>query len=483
MSRNQPTTGDESGTSAPTKRIAKVAKFRVLKPAGGMKWQELGKLLKDVRYRVFRLANLAVSEAYLGFHLFRTGKEDEYKVEKPGALNARLRRMLIEEGTTEEEMNRFARKGALADTVCGALFHYKVRALLAKSKWAEVIRGKASLPTFRLDISIPIRCDKEGQPRLVRLENGDVAVDLALCLKPYPRVVLETGSLSGGMRATLDRLLENQSQSMEGYRQRCFEVKQNSDDGKWYLFVTYDFPATGTPGLSTERVVGVDLGVTVPLYAAISNGHARLGRREFAAIAARIRSLQRQTFARRRSMLTGGRSSLASETARAGHGRKRRLQPIKQLEGRIDNAYTTLNHQLSASVVRFALDHGAGVIQIEDLEGLKEVLRGTFLGGRWRYHQLQQFIEYKAGEKGIEVRKVNPRYTSRRCSKCGWIHAEFDRATRDAAGSGGMVARFECPREECGYKADPDYNAARNLATLDIAAIIEQQCKVQGIAL
>ena len=225
--------------------------------------------------------------------------------------------------------------------------------------------------------------------------------------------------------------------------------------------------------------MGVDLGVSCPAYAAISNGHARLGWRQFAALGARMRSLQTQVMGRRRSMLTGGKEALNQRTARSGHGRKRKMHSIEKLEGRISDAYTTLNHQLSSAIVDFSVNHGAGVIQIEDLTGLSELLRGTFLGGRWRYHQLQQFLKYKADEAGIELRKVNPRYTSRRCSQCGFINEKFDRQFRDRNRKDGRTARFVCL--ECDYKADPDYNAARNLATLDIDKVIEAQCKKQSI--
>ena len=147
----------------------------------------------------------------------------------------------------------------------------------------------------------------------------------------------------------------------------------------------------------------------------------------------RIRSLQTQVMARRRQMQTGGKVSLSGDTARSGHGRRRKLQPIERLQGRISRAYTTLNHQLSKAVVDFALNHGAGVIQMEDLKGLRDELTGTFLGSAWRYFQLEEFLDYKAKEAGIEVRRVDPRYTSRRCSKCGYIHVEFDRTFRDTA--------------------------------------------------
>lgn len=297
--------------------------------------------------------------------------------------------------------------------------------------------------------------------------------------KPYPRVLLGTNNIGGGQEAVLQRLLANPEQTEEGYRQRCFEIKQDFQSKKWWLLVTYDFPAERNRDFAGDIAVGVDLGVSVPLYAAINNGHARLGRRHFQALGQSIRVLQNQVEARRRSIQRGGRLGLSDNTARTGHGRKRKLQPIEQLQGKINKAYTTLNHQLSSAVIGFAKDHGAGIIQMEDLTGLQEELTGTFIGRRWRYHQLQQFLEYKAKENGLQLKKINPKYTSRRCSECGWIHVDFDRKFRDANRSNGKTAKFICP--ECNFEADPDYNAARNISVLDIEAKIKVQCQQQGV--
>ena len=44
------------------KRHAEVLKLEILKPANEMSWSELGKLLRNVRRRVYRLANLTMSE-------------------------------------------------------------------------------------------------------------------------------------------------------------------------------------------------------------------------------------------------------------------------------------------------------------------------------------------------------------------------------------------------------------------------------------
>jgi len=463
-----------------SKTLVKVARLRILKPAGDMTWSELGEMLRTVRYRVFRLANLAVSEAYLGFHMFRTQRAAEFKAETMGKLSRRLREMLIEEGVDEKELNCYSLTGAVPDTVAGALHQYKIRGITSPTKWRQVVRGQAALPTFRNDMSIPIRCDKPYQRRLEKTEAGEVEVELMICRKPYPRIVLGTADVGPGQEVILERLLQNKDNSSDGYRQRLFEAKQDRQTGKWWLYVTYDFPRPEEGELNPEIVVGVDLGFSVPLYVAINNGYARLGRRHFQALGNRIRSLQRQVLARRRSIQRGGRVNISHDTARSGHGIKRKLLPTEKLRGRIEKSYSTLNHQLSASVIDFTKNHHAGTIQIEDLANLKEVLAGTFIGARWRYHQLQQFLKYKADEAGITLKEVNPRYTSRRCSECGFIHKDFDRAFRDSGRTDGKVARFVCP--ECGYgPVDPDYNAAKNISTLDIEKHIRVQCKKQGL--
>ena len=276
------------------KRHVKVLRLQILKPADATTWKNLAKLLRDVRYRVYRLANLVVSEAYLNFHIFRSGRSSKFKTHTVGELNRDLRRMLAEEGIDEADLAALSKTGAVPDVVSSALSQYKTRGLTKASKWADVVRGKASLPTFRLDMAIPIRCDKPQHRRLERGTNGDVELDLMISLKPYPRVVLQTGKLNGGPHAVLDRLLDNTGQSLHGYRQRCLEVKHEESTNRWWLYVTYDFPASEDESLSAERIVGVDLGFTCPLYAAISNGHARLGWKHFAGLAARIRSLQTQ---------------------------------------------------------------------------------------------------------------------------------------------------------------------------------------------
>lgn len=472
----------EKDTGKPTRHVG-VCKFRILKPAGDMKWKELGALLRDTRYRTFRLANMAIAERFHAFYLWtQQEKDSKEKIKSAGVgeLNQRLRKSLVQDGKwSEEELSRFSRAGAVPANITDALSQYKLRSVMAKSKWMQVLKGQAHLPSFKLTMPIPIRCDKDSQPKLERTEAGNMELDLAICLKPYPRVVLATHRIGDSAIAILNRLLDNPDQLEDGYRQRCFEVRFNERDRRWYLYVTYDFPAKQDAKLNPDVIVGVDVGWDCPLFVALNNGHARLGHREFGTAGARIRSLQRQTIARRRSMQNGGRIGFSS-FSRSGHGRKRKLLPISKLHGRIDDAYSTLNHQMSADVVRFARNHGAGTIRLEDLSGLQKALTGTFIGQRWRYRQLQRDIQYKAAREGIVVEMVNPARTSQRCSECGWIHAEFDGKFRmEYRRRHKKAARFECPN--CEYKADADYNAARNLAVKDIEKLIHWQCKAQKL--
>ena len=61
-------------------------------------------------------------------------------------------------------------------------------------------------------------------------------------------------------------------------------------------------------------------------------------------------------------------------------------------------------------------------------------------------------MEYKAAEKGIAVKYIDPKNTSKMCSECGHV----DDANRKTQ------ADFKCV--ECEHEANADYNAAVNIA-------------------
>ena len=66
-----------------------------------------------------------------------------------------------------------------------------------------------------------------------------------------------------------------------------------------------------------------------------------------------------------------------------------------------------------------------------------------------------ELLEYKLKRNGGKLIKVNPQYTSLKCSKCGHISKE-NRQTQ---------ATFICTK--CNYKANADYNASINILNSD----------------
>ncbi|MFE4262678.1 RNA-guided endonuclease InsQ/TnpB family protein [Streptomyces sp. NPDC056883] len=130
---------------------------------------------------------------------------------------------------------------------------------------------------------------------------------------------------------------------------------------------------------------------------------------------------------------------------------KRRLK----LRGRKESRHVAnINHVISKKIVTTAERTGRG-IALEDLTGIRDRVRlrkdqRTQLHA-WSFHQLGQFIAYKALRAGVPLVYVDPAYTSQQCSQCGHI----DRKNRVDQ------ATFAC--RACGVIMHADDNASHNI--------------------
>jgi IS605 OrfB family transposase len=127
---------------------------------------------------------------------------------------------------------------------------------------------------------------------------------------------------------------------------------------------------------------------------------------------------------------------------------------LKQRSRRESRHASHLNHRISKEIVSAAERTGRG-IALEDLEGIRERVRLTRpQRGRistWPFHQLAQYIGYKAKRAGVAVVTVDARHTSQMCPLCH--HTErANRSTRD---------EFEC--RGCGLAGPADLIAAVNV--------------------
>ncbi len=200
--------------------------------------------------------------------------------------------------------------------------------------------------------------------------------------------------------------------------------------GEWYLLATCDIPMP-TPD-DVDKFLGVDRGIVN--IAVDSDGTIYQGDH--------VEAL-RQWHTERRATLqkVGTRSA------------KRRL---KQLSGRQAQFQADVNHCIAKQLVLNAKRTKQGAA-LEDLKGISLRTRvrheDRAKRGNWSFDQLAFFIVYKAHKYGVQVRFVDPAYTSQRCAECGHI----EKANRKSQ------SEFLCCA--CGHEAHADVNAALNIAS------------------
>lgn len=259
-------------------------------------------------------------------------------------------------------------------------------------------------------------------------------------------------------KAIIDRIIDGEYKI--GTSQIEYDRKKPS---KKFFSIAYTFDAEDKNKLNPDRIMGIDVGINTPAYLAISDMpfyKREVGsRKEVDDYRKRVEN-EKKRLQRMASWVGEGNS---------GRGRRKRLTQFEQIGNKIRNFKKLKNHCWSKYIVEQAVRNKCGVIQMEDLEGISK--EDTFLKD-WTFFELQEFIKYKAQEKGIKVVKVNPRFTSQRCSKCGFI------ASTNRNPDGDNVKKFKC--QSCGYETDADFNAARNLATKNIDKIIKRQLNKQN---
>lgn len=134
----------------------------------------------------------------------------------------------------------------------------------------------------------------------------------------------------------------------------------------------------------------------------------------------------------------------------------------KNLWTKVKNMNDNLAHNLSRQIVNFAKENHCSLIVFEHLSNLKpdRKSKSSRLNSKlmyWLKGDIYSKTVYKAQWEGIKTVRVNPRNTSKLCSR---HHSIFD------CYAGGTTrptqSRFIC--SVCGYKVDADFNACINIA-------------------
>lgn len=314
----------------------------------------------------------------------------------------------------------------------------------------KIESGERALSTYKKGMEIPFSIRENKRLKLFIKEEG-------IYLKWFKEILfrLEFGKDASNNRCIVERLIESDRQQKnkgEDYVANNSSIKlvKYGKSTRIFLLLSIDIPAKKQV-LDKDVVLGVDLGIKCLLYLAINkndNFKMQIGDIEH--------------FHNQRTMFQKRFKSLQKLICtQGGHGRKKKLEPLEKLKEKERNWVHTQNHVYSREVIKQALKQNAGTIHMESLKDFGKGKDGyvkdeyKYLLRYWSYYELQSMIEYKAKLEGIEVKYIDPAYTSQTCSYCG------ERGERK------KQEEFVCTNPQCkrrGEKINADFNAARNIA-------------------
>ena len=207
--------------------------------------------------------------------------------------------------------------------------------------------------------------------------------------------------------------------------------------GKWYACFSCDIEPKPLPGVTP--IVGIDVGLES--FATLSNGE----------------KIENPRFFRKSEKTLAKAQRKLSEQKKGSPERKKAKKIVAHVHEKIANKRRDFAHKLSRELV-----NNYQVIAFEKLD-IKQMQENGFKGirksiGDIAWDQFVQFTQYKAAEAGREFVQVDPRNTSKMCSRCGQL-VEKKLSTRVHI----------CPY--CGLALDRDHNAAINILARGLSCL------------
>ena len=207
--------------------------------------------------------------------------------------------------------------------------------------------------------------------------------------------------------------------------------------GKWYACFSVEIEDQPKPPWKDGTLVGIDVGLES--FATLSNGEKISNPRFFREEEHELARAQRKL----------------SKAPKGTPDRKKALKVVERVHERIANKRYEFAHQISNDLVkRF------GLIAFEGLN-IKGMTKNHCLAKSIHdvaWNMLVTLTSYKAERAGSMVVLVDPRNTSKMCSRCG-ILVQKD-----------LSERFHnCT--QCGLSVDRDWNAAINILRLGLQSV------------
>jgi len=205
------------------------------------------------------------------------------------------------------------------------------------------------------------------------------------------------------------------------------QIRIITKNGKWYVCLSVDADFS-VDRERTGSVIGIDLGISH--LATTSDGTFYDSPKYYINSQKKLRVLQRSV----------------SRKKKGSNSRRNAVKALAKFHEHISEQRNDFLHKLTSNLVK---KHDA--IVLEDLK-LAFMNRNKHLAKSSLDVAMGSFVEkltYKAESAGVPVIKVNPKYTSQACSRCGRIVKKSL-----------SVRTHKC---DCGLILDRDVNAARNI--------------------
>ena len=418
-------------------------RFEIIKPSE-IDWKKLGNILYEIQKETRDVKNKVIQLCweYQGFSSDYKKEHGEYPKQKDITGYSMMMNFCYDKLKVEyNKMNTANQSTTIKDS-----------ADKWKNDMVSILKGEVSIPSYKKDAPI----DVAGKCIKISKDNDNWIATLSLLSNSYKK---ELELKSGQVGVIIKVKDNNQKRTLEKVLSGEYGVSASqliNKNKKWFLNLCYNFEPTKRE-LNKDNIMGIDMGIIYPVYMAFNNSLDR-----YKIEGGEIESFRRQVEKRKNELYAQGKYC---GEGRVGHGTKTRIKPIKFATDKVANFRDTTNHKYSKYIIDMAVKNNCGTIQMEDLTGINK--DNVFLKN-WSYFDLQTKIEYKAKEKGINVVKISPKYTSQRCNKCGHIEKE-NRLEQKT---------FEC--KSCGFKTNADYNAAKNIATSGIEDIIKHELQKKG---
>jgi len=228
------------------------------------------------------------------------------------------------------------------------------------------------------------------------------------------------------------------------------ESKLVCKHGKWYIYLTIEYPISTHISKKDPTVLGVDIGINN--FASTYNNVDK----ESKVIDSTDLLMYLQKMRERKAQLQ----------ARGTRSAYRRLEKLNACS--CAHVRNTL-HIISKGIIQDALSVGCSYISLERLTNIRVTAthRKSYNGvfHTWMFRELQSQIDYKARKAGIRVVYVDPAYTSKTCSACG---------SRDVRRSGNSFTCFTCNHID-----HADANAAKNIVHKGLEKIAARRMKLK----